>query len=63
VNAYFRGGNDQQQYVLYALHEEADEPYRDQDFWPSANASILPVRNPAIEPTWFCDAGQSALAG
>lgn len=38
VNGYFRGGNNQQQYVIYASKDEADgyQPYRDQAFQPSA---------------------------
>ena len=38
VNGYFRGGNNQQQFVVYASKDEADgyQPYRDQDFQPSA---------------------------
>jgi vitamin B12 transporter len=38
VNGYFRGGNDQHQFVVYASKDEADgyQPYRDSDFQPSA---------------------------
>jgi len=39
VNGYYRGGNEQHQYVVYASRDEADgyQPYRDRDFQPSAS--------------------------
>jgi len=38
VNGYYRGGNNQHQFVVYGSKDQADgyQPYRDQDFQPSA---------------------------